>query len=129
MRATRSVRHAVDVPQDLVRQVGSRLQQVAGAEQLGGGAVADAGVDRHHPVQDEQAESGARQLEPGAEVARSDGRLEHRRRHHLARREAHPQVEQVRQVVVGVEQVAVRRRQLPIRAAFAARRPLGRVVG
>ena len=52
------------------------------------------------------------------------GRLEHRRRHHLARGQPHPQVERVGQVVVGVEQVAVRRRELAVRGAVAAQRPL-----
>ena len=112
---------AGDVLEDLLRRAHARLQQVTGADQLGRRPVADARVHGDHAVQHQQAGSATDDGEPRVEVALADLRLDHRRGDHLARREPHPQVEGVGEVVVGVEQEAVRRRELACPGGRSAR--------
>ena len=64
--------------------------------------------------------------EPRVEVALADLRLGHRRRDHLARGQPHAQVEGVGEVVVGVQQEAVRRRELRAAGALGAQRATAR---
>ena len=47
-----------------------RLQQIAGADQLGRGPVTGAGLERDEAVEDQQARALAGELEPRAQVAR-----------------------------------------------------------
>ncbi len=83
-----------------------RLEQVAGAEQLGDRAIDDAGVDDDQAVEEQEPRAAAGGVEPRPKVARAGPGLEHPGRRQLASGDAHAHVELLGQVVVGVEDVA-----------------------
>jgi hypothetical protein len=87
------------------------LEEVTRSDELGRGAVADAGVDRDQPVEEQQAGPAVDGLEPPTEVARADLGVEDPRGGNLADGEAHPEIELLRQIVVRVEEIGVQRRR------------------
>ena len=84
------------------------LQEIAGARELGGGPVADLHLHGDDAVQQQQAQAARPGLQPLGRRVLADRDLEHHDGRHLARDDAHAQVELLGQVRVGVEQVAVR---------------------
>ena len=87
------------------------LEQVAGSDQLGRGPIADARIDRDQPIEDQQAEAATDGREPGREITLANLRVEDSRGCDLAGSEAHPDIELLREVVVGVEQIGIERRR------------------
>jgi hypothetical protein len=96
---------------DRVVANGAGLQQVAGADQLGRGAVDDAHVGGHHAVQDQQPQPPGAAAEARPQLARPGRDLDHLGGRDLARDHAHAQVELVGEIGVRIEQVAVGRRR------------------
>ena len=114
-----------DVPGlEVVEQVVSgrrrSLKEVAGARELGGGPVADLHLHGDDAVQQQEAQAARAGLQPLGRGVLADGDLEHHDGRHLARDDAHAQVELLGEVCVGVEQVAVGLRAQPL--AHGARR-------
>ena len=102
----------------------SGLQQVAGAEQLGDGAVDDPGVHGHQAVEDQQPRALAGRVEPRPEVARRRRCASSTRAVATCRAaDPHADVELLGQVVVGVEDIRVQRRRLGPLGAGGARPP------
>ena len=100
---------AVVVIEDRVDPVAGSLQEIAGAEQLGRRALAHACLVDDQPVEHEQAEALADIVEARAEVALSRRRLEHPDGGALPDGQTRADVEQVCQIVIGVEQVRMQR--------------------
>ena len=88
-----------------------RLEQVAGAEQLGDRPVDDPRVHRDQPLGDEQPGAVPGRDEPSVEIARPGPGLEHPSRRHLARGDPGAHVELLGEVVVSVQDVGVERRR------------------
>ncbi len=98
--------------EQLIRRGTERLEQIAGADQLGRRAAADADLDREQAVEDQQPGALPRGLEPRREVARADRDLEHPGGRELPGGDPRADVEFLGQLVVGVEQVGVERDRL-----------------
>ncbi len=96
----------------LIRGRSERLKQIAGADQLGGGATADPDLERDQTVEDEQPEALPRGIEPGRQVARPDPDLEDPGGGELPGRDPRADVELLGDLPVGVEQVGVERDRL-----------------
>ena len=75
----RQARRTQDLPgaqalEKLVDPPGRRLEQIAGADQLGRGPISDPHLERQHALENEQAHPAACDVEPVGQVALADAR-------------------------------------------------------
>ena len=95
--------------QQLVGPAVPRVEQIARTHELGGRAIAHLDVDREHSVEQKQPWAAGARRRPPSGIAVADPDLEHDHGRHLADDHAHAEVELLREVGIGVEEVAVRR--------------------
>ena len=102
------------------------LSRSPGADELGGRAVADLDVDARSCRRAAAARGRrARRANHRARIAVADPDLEHDHGRHLADDHAHADVERLREVGIGVEQVAVRRRGRRLSRSTCCSRSVG----
>ena len=84
-----------------------RLDQIAGTDKLGGGPVADVGLEGDQAFEDEQPEAGSDNGVGRAEIALANLGLKHAHSGALSDGDPGPDVELVGKVVIGVKQIGV----------------------